>query len=266
MRRARRLATLLLAAVAVGLAAGCGHDQESQSAPRPSGERIPTAAGSATPYGAGAAKVWVLKPSERPVRNVVVYLHGWGATTPFEWHLAWFDHLLARGSAVIFPQYQPGSYDDPQVATTFDLRLGLRTGFAALGESGRPVVVAGFSFGACLAFFYAANAARWGVPAPVAVYSVFPTDPRVLDPTLDLPPLRRTRVLILVGADDTVVGRDGADTFWTWLEPVPRRLREYRVVASTDFLADHEAPTAVAEPAVRRAFWTPLDRLLATPA
>jgi pimeloyl-ACP methyl ester carboxylesterase len=204
----------------------------------------------------------VLRPSGRPVRSVVVFLHGWGATSPFEWHLAWFDHLLARGSAVIFPQYQPGSYDDPQAVTPFDLRLGLRTGFARLGKIDVPVVVAGFSFGACLAFYYAANAASWAVPAPAAVYSVFPTDPRVVDPTLGLPPLHRTRVIVLVGEDDSVVGRVGADTFWTWLEPLPRRLRTYRVVRSSDFLADHEAPTFISEQAVRRAFWTPLDGLI----
>jgi hypothetical protein len=86
---------------------------------------------------------------------VVVYLHGWGANLPFEWHQAWFEHLLARGSAVL--------------------------------------------------------------------------------------------------------------AFWSLLGAVPASEKEYRVIRTTDdLLADHEAPTAIHDPVVRRTFWGPLDRLVAS--
>jgi pimeloyl-ACP methyl ester carboxylesterase len=174
------------------------------------------------------------------------------------------DHLLARGSAVIFPRYQEGSSDDPQVTTIFDLEEGLRTGFEALDEPGLPVVAAGFSWGGALAFYYAARAGRWRVPRPRAVYSVFPADPRGADPLLDLPRPRRTRVVILVGDRDDVVGTYGADTFWTWLRPLPAKWKTYRVVRTTDALfASHEAPTVVTSPVVRKVFWAPLDALVA---
>jgi pimeloyl-ACP methyl ester carboxylesterase len=234
---------------------------------RPSGPPIPTAMGIARPYGHGASQVWVLTPRASHIRSVVVFIHGWTATNPFEWHQVWLDHLLAEGSAVIFPVYQPGSTDDPQVVTIFDLRTGLHMGFAALGKRELPVVAAGFSFGAGLAFYYAANARYWGLPPPRAVYSIFPVDPIVFDPGLtrlhSLPAQPAMRLELMVGDRDTVVGKAGAHAFWEWLPPTSRRLSTYRVIRTTDrLLADHEAPTYVQSAEVRRVFWRPLDALI----
>jgi acetyl esterase/lipase len=260
----RRLGVVALAGAVV--AAGCGEAVDIP-APRPSGPTIQTAAGIARPYGEGAEQVWVLTPREEP-RAVVVFVHGWTATTPFEWHQAWLDHLLRAGSAVVFPVYQPGSASDPQVTTLFDLRVGLRRGFAALNEPDLPVVAAGFSFGATLAFYYAANARYWGVPPPAAVYSIFPVDPIVFDPGLTrlpvLPADADLSVEILVGDRDDVVGDGGARALWRWLPPRVRAVGRYRVIrTSKRLLADHEAPTYVQSPEVRRVFWSPLDKLLA---
>jgi pimeloyl-ACP methyl ester carboxylesterase len=223
--------------------------------------------GVARPYSVGASQVWVLTPRARQPRSVVVFLHGWAATNPFEWHQVWLEHLLAEGNAVIFPAYQPGSTDDPQVVTIFDLRTGLRRGFAALGKRELPVVAAGFSFGASLAFYYAANARYWGLPPPRAVYSIFPVDPIVFDPGLtrlhSLPAQPALRVELLVGDRDTVVGDAGARAFREWLSPSSRRLSTYRVIRTTErLLADHEAPTYVQSAEVRRVFWRPLDALI----
>ena len=104
MRRAAVLAGVLAVAVALG---ACTGGDERPDGPAPSGPEVRTAAGVATPYGAGAGQVWILRPADGEIRSVVVYVHGWGAALPFEWHAAWFDHLLARGSAVLFPRYQP---------------------------------------------------------------------------------------------------------------------------------------------------------------
>ncbi len=196
---------------------------------------------------------------------MVVYIHGWGANLPFYWHLEWLDHLLARGNAVIFPNYQEGSIDDPWISTPWNLQDGLRLGFRALGRRDLPVVVAGFSVGATLSFFYAAKARAWGLPRPRAVYSVFPVDPEAIDPLQSLPPLKGSpRVLILVGDRDTTVGREGADALWRWLRPLPKALKRYRVIRTTgQLLADHEAPTNISDPVVRRTFWSPLDTLVA---
>jgi pimeloyl-ACP methyl ester carboxylesterase len=258
--------TLLRACLAAGVAsllAGCGGGGRDEAVrPAASGTTVEVEGGVATPYGEGDGRVWVLTRADGDVESVVVYLHGWGATLPTEWHQAWLEHLLAGGSAVVFPQFQDG-FDDTFLATPADLRAGLRLGFAALGEPAVPVVAAGFSIGATLSFVYAANADSWGVPAPRSVYSIFPVDPAQVDPGLDLSGLHETRALLLVGDRDVVTGSAGADAIGRMLTSLPDDLRTTRLVrTSDDLVADHEAPTFVESPAVRTTFWEPLDQLV----
>lgn len=223
---------------------------------------IETERGTATPYGTGAEQVWVLRPTVGEAKGVVVYLHGYGAYLPFAWHLRWMDHLLEKGSIVLFPRYQPG-LDDPFVLTPFDLAEGLRTGFDAIEYEGEPVVAAGFSLGAALAVIYAARAEEWGVPPPRSVYSIFPVDPVLVDIELDLSTIEETSVLLLVGDHDEVVGQDGAREILEGLVGLPPSSKRLRVIRTTgDLFADHEAPAAIHDPTVRETFWTPLDRLV----
>jgi hypothetical protein len=54
-----------------------------------------------------------------------------------------------------------------------------------------------------------------------------------------------------------------AQAFWHWLGRHPGGSKEFRTVRSTPtFRADHSAP-ALSTPAARRAFWRPVDRLIA---
>jgi acetyl esterase/lipase len=252
-------AVCIVLAVAAG---SCGGRDDEPPRPVPTGDAIPVDGGVATPYGRDAGRVWVLTPTTGEVESVVVYLHGWGARLPFEWHLVWLEHLLSHGSAVLFPEYQDG-VDDAFVVAPYDLRVGLQLGFRALREQGVPVVAAGFSVGATLAFVYAAAADAWDVPKPQAVYSIFPVDPLQIDPALDLSGLHETRVVLLVGDRDDIAGRYGADALVENLGSLPPRLLEYGVVRTTDeLIADHEAPTYVDDPAVRATFWQPLDELV----
>jgi pimeloyl-ACP methyl ester carboxylesterase len=215
-------------------------------------------------YGHGAGKVWVITPRRGIARSVVVFVHGWTATSPFDWHQAWLDHLVARGSVVLFPVYQAGRPDDAFASTPRGLRAGLVAGFRALGSTRLPVVVVGYSVGGALAFEYAARAAAWHLPRPAAVMSVFPVDPLQVDPALlDLGP-PKVPVLVLAGDRDEVVGEAGAKAFWRWLGPVARRLKTYRLLRSTNgFVFRHEALKALGDPIVRAAFWAPLDSLVA---
>lgn len=250
------LRAVVLAALALVLGAGCG----GSSGPKASGEAVRVAGGRATPYGTGDGRVWLLLPREGEPRSVVVYVHGWGAYLPFDWHQQWFEHLLARGSAVVFPAYQDG-IDDAFVVTPYDLCDGLELGFRALGRRDLPVVVAGFSVGGVLAFEYAAKAGEWGLPAPRAVLSIFPIDPHVIDPSLDLGGLRGIPVVLRAGDHDDVAGRTGADDLARLLGG--GALLDYRIVRSSKAVwADHELPTLVFKPEVRRLFWQPLDRLV----
>jgi len=247
---------LLCAALVLVLSAGCG----GTSRPAASGEVISVAGGTATPYGVGAGRVWILLPRKGEIRSLVVYLHGWDASLPFDWHQAWFEHLLHRGSAVMFPAYQDG-VDDSFVVAPYDMHDGLVLGFRALHRPDLPVIAAGFSVGGTLAFVYAANAPDWGLPRPRAVYSIFPADPYQIEPALDLSGVPAIPVVLRAGDHDTVVGRDGADTLAGMLRPGAHL--DYRIIRSVKGAwADHYLPTLVWNPEVRRLFWTPLDRLV----
>jgi pimeloyl-ACP methyl ester carboxylesterase len=263
----RPSSTLLgIAAVAsvVLLAGGCGGS--SRSALPQSGPTVQTEAGVARPYGHGSSAVWVLTPSGAKARSVVVFIHGWTATSPFDWHQEVLDHLLREGSAVVFPVYQTTGGAEEFVTAPYNLRDGLQAGFRALGQSELPVVVVGFSVGGALAFYYAADAVGWGVPRPVAVYSIFPIDPLSMDPGLSLlGPPPRIPFLIVAADKDDVVGDAGARAFLKWLAPLPNSLKTYRFLRSdpNGLFFDHHAPTAIGNPGLRRVFWRPLDLLVA---
>jgi pimeloyl-ACP methyl ester carboxylesterase len=217
------------------------------------------------PIGSGAGSVWVLRP-KGSVQSVVVFAHGWKRAPPSPAHpwvaqfAPWLAHLVAEGNAVIFPRYQLGG-DAAGPATIAAFRRGLQLGFRRLGGPDVPVIAVGYSYGASLVFYYAAEAERWGLRAPEAVDSIFPVGPI---PGAPLPAIPASlRVLIEVGDRDTVAGRSGAEAWWTLLRSQPPGRKRFVVVRSgRGFEADHASPKSSGL-AARRAFWAPLDRLLA---
>jgi dienelactone hydrolase len=227
----------------------------------PAGAGAPRVEG---PFGKGPASVWLVR-ALGPTRAIVVFGHGWKVAPPsasYPWvgqFLPWLEHLARRGDAVVFPRYQEGG--DAQGATrAADFEAGLRNAFARLSGVGDvPVVAVGYSYGASLAFTYAANARAWRLPVPRAIDAVFPAFPI---PGVPLPKLpRSTRVLVQVGDADSEAGRGGADAFWAWLG-ARSPLRRYDVVRSHDgFVASHAAPKQTT-PIARMSFWAPLDRLV----
>jgi pimeloyl-ACP methyl ester carboxylesterase len=218
------------------------------------------------PFGRGAAQVWIVLPEGRP-RSVVVFGHGWKLAPPvpplawIEQFRPWLDHLASRGNAIVFPRYQFGANDSLGTPRVLAYRRGLVRAFVRLGRPHVPVIAVGYSYGASLALYYAANARRWRLPVPVAVDSVFPAG---LIPGTPLPLLAPTvRVLIQVGDQDTEAGAVGASSFWAWLRGHPAARKHYEVVASVPGLAaTHKAPKQTG-PAARHAFWQPLDALIA---
>jgi hypothetical protein len=217
------------------------------------------------PFGSGAGAVWLLEPRSRP-RSVVVFLHGWKVAPPspsYPWvgqFRPWLDHLVAGGSAVLFPAYQTGG-DVQAPGRVESLRQGLEEGFRRLADRRLPVVTAGYSYGASLAFYYAANARSWRLPAPVAVDAIFPAGPipGVAWPGLPV----SVRGLIEVGDRDTVAGHGGADAVLSLLAGRDGARQRLVVVRSRPgFAAVHAAPKLSTPPA-RASFWRPLDALIA---
>lgn len=218
------------------------------------------------PFGSGAGQVWVIRPPGR-VRSVVVFAHGWKTAPPSparSWvgqFLPWLDHLVARGSAVVFPRYQLGIGDVAGPPRAAAYRQGVRLGLEHVDAPRVPVVVAGYSYGASLAFAYAADARRWGLPVPRAVDCVFPAGPAAGVPLARIPD--GVRVLLQVGDRDGEAGRGGADALWRLLAGHPASRKRFEIVRSgPGLVADHAAPK-LATPQARTAFWAPLDALVA---
>ena len=220
------------------------------------------------PFGIGAGEVWLLRPAGK-VRSIVVFGHGWKLYPPSRerpWvnqFRPWLDHLVARGNAVVFPRYQLGTGDSEDVARLLDYRRGLALGLARLSVGGVPVVAVGYSFGASLAMYYAADARSWRLPEPAAVDAIFPAGKIAGAPPFTGVP-DALRVLVQVGDRDTEAGGSGALSFWADLASHPRARKRYVVVHSHDgFVADHAAPKG-ASAAARLAFWAPLDALISS--
>lgn len=218
------------------------------------------------PFGRGAAAVWVVRPAV-PVRAVVVFGHGWKVAPPsasYPWvgqFRPWLDHLAARGDAVIFPRYQLGGADAQDASRVRDYEAGAVAGYARLGRPRVPLVAAGYSYGATLAFYLAADARRLGLPVPRAIDAVFAAGPV---PGVRLGAIATTtRVLLQVGDRDTEAGSGGANAFSALLRARGVRTVRYEVVRSRGaFVADHAAPKGTTATA-RAAFWSPLDALVA---
>lgn len=254
-------AVLYLAACGLCLVALLVPDASARSGGAPGGGRL------RGPFGTGAGAVWVLEPDGR-ARSIVVFGHGWKVAPPspsYPWvgqFRPWLDHLLARGNAVVFPRYQLGG-DAQGPARVDSFRAGVATGLARLaGLRGLPVVAVGYSYGASLAFYFGANATRWRLPVPRGIVAVFPAGLIAGASLPALPP--SVDVLIEVGDRDTSAGSGGALAFWSWLRGHPASAKRLvTVVSSAGFSADHAAPKSDSA-AARRAFWAPLDAMIAS--
>ena len=213
--------------------------------------------------GSGAQGAAIFRPpgSYGTRGPVVIFLHAWVAIDPARYG-PWIGHLVRRGATVIFPVYQT----KPAYDTTTPLANVLAGVRAALGQVlvvPARLVVAGHSAGGALAADYAAVAARHGLPAPAAVFSVYPGRKlrhlMVPIPTVDLAQIAPgTRVLALAGERDTAVGSGTA-----------RRIARDAVRADAslvtirdDAVDGHRAPRSFTG-AVQRTFWAPLDALVA---
>jgi dienelactone hydrolase len=150
----------------------------------------------------------------------------------------------------------------PLANTLVALRLALAEVRVAPGR----LVVAGHSAGGALAADYAASARAAGLPAPAAVFSVYPGR-SLRGIALRIPTVSArnipagTRVLALAGARDRVVGTRVART----IARTATRARATLRIVRDPAVDDHGGPQR-SDPAARRAFWAPLDRLVAATA
>src|SRR5262245_51466330 len=78
-----------------------------QAASGPGGAVLKHASVTRTRHGSGNSEYWLYEPAAPAPASapLVVFLHGWSGTNPAIYG-AWIDHLVRRGSVVVFPRYQ----------------------------------------------------------------------------------------------------------------------------------------------------------------
>jgi len=209
-------------------------------------------------FGDGADEFWLFFPDHpRPeTAPFVVFLHGWTAMNPRTYG-AWIRHTVRKGHIVVYPRYQETTFDAPA-----DMLAAASSAVAAAWSRARDegpvrplpdkVVWIGHSLGGVLATLLAADSGAIGLPPPAAVLSVEPGG----QDRLDLTDLRNlpsdTRVLLVVGEEDRVVGDEGAITLARTMTHMPSGNVEMVTVRSDPrpvpaLVANHIAPLAVAE-------------------
>ena len=189
-------------------------------------------------------------------RATVAFLHGWSDRSPTN-YLAWIQHLTDSGVAVVFPRYQTSLRASRKQMLT-SAEVSLREGLAELGDDCGPLILAGYSFGAGICVIAAAESEAWEIPAPAAVYGVFPyfvrgrnSDPLVISSSIS--------VDLVVGDRDQVVGSRGAKEIARSIAPHPSTLELLRSTRSMSF--GHFSVLQTSRIA-RRVFWRPLDEIV----
>jgi len=211
--------------------------------------------------GATGATI-VLRGSPAGRRRVVVLLHGWKLLGP-EAYRRWSEHLVRLGSIVILPRYQTATAQDTS-AVLANAEVGIRAALDRLRLRPSSLVVAGHSAGAALAADYAATATDAGLPAPAAVFAVYPgrairDNPPI--PEADASQIAAdTRIVVLAGASDDLVGEGPARELVAAATGVPPERRKLVVVDTPG--ADKHFDPVLDGPPVRREIWRRLDRLV----
>ena len=215
--------------------------------------------------GTGPRGATIFRPANADAdAPVVVFLHGWLAVDP-AFYAPWIEHLVRGGATVIYPAYQEPPFLDT-VSPLPNTLIALRLAFERVRVAPGRLAVVGHSAGGALAADYAASARAAGLPAPAVVMSAYPGRSLRGIP-LRIPAVSArniaagTRVLVLAGADDRVVGTATART----IARTATRARVALRIVRDPLVDDHRAPQR-ADQASRRTFWAPLDRLIAATA
>jgi len=195
---------------------------------------------------------------------VVIFLHGWVAIDPQRYG-PWIGHLVRGGTTVIYPAYQTKpAYDT--ITPLANLLAGVRRALEQVRLAPGRLVVAGHSAGGALSADYAAVATANGLPAPAAVFSVYPGRKlrhlAVPIPAANLAMIAPgTRVLVFAGERDTAVGSVTAHRIVTDATHADATLRIIR-----DDAVDEHSDPRMFDGIAQQTFWRPLDELVAATA
>lgn len=208
-------------------------------------------------HGEGRDEYWLFLPDHPMPQQapMIVFLHGWTAMDPQPYG-AWLRHMARKGHILVYPRYQASLLDDPQTMLNA-AASAVQAAWLRLQSAG-PVaprtdklIWIGHSLGATFSAILAARSQELGLPPAEALLLVQPGgETRIpLDAIDDLP--LATRVTLVVGDEDAVVGNDGATAIIAKLGHLPPMNVEHVLMRSDRrlapaLLANHLAPLAAA--------------------
>lgn len=199
---------------------------------------------------------WLFAPegtaqADRATLPVVLFLHGFGATDPALYQ-DWIDHLVRRGTVVIYPDYQePGYLGGGQAAYLANLFAGAGEALTRLGTPPDQVHVVGHSLGAVLTAAYGVLAPAADLPPATTLTMIEPGGCRNCGNFgsfgVPLPLTRRIAPEILVrtvvGGDDDFVGDADARSIQQMLGDIPADRKAFETIPSDE----HGLPALVAD-------------------
>lgn len=217
----------------------------AQPAQGPGGKQQRHAGVRTTQVGGSPGSVTIFEPEEPtpPSAPVVAFTQGVGS----EEYQGWIDHLVGRGSIVVF-QNQP--FDTVDVTERRKGPVaGLRAAVRALARPGHVtpqwdhLVLVGHSVGGNMAAQLAADTGKQRLPRPTAVFAVQPRleDQASLRVLGGIP--RSSLALVLASDRDDRVGQEGPKALWAALGHLPAARRSYVLVRSDQ----HGTPALVAD-------------------
>lgn len=191
--------------------------------------------------------------------QTIVFTHGWGAIKP-DYYLAWIEHIVRKGSIVLYPRYQGGLRTKPERFTENTV-AGVRKGLEWLSTQAtlpKPVPerwgTAGHSAGGLLAVNLALALPEAGLPRPAFVFSAEPGrtsgNKRELVPLADLSKLpASTLLVVLSGQNDPIVGEKDSARIFKETTAIPPENKEWLGLSddahgTPALRAGHRAPCA----------------------
>jgi acetyl esterase/lipase len=174
------------------------------------------------------------QPDSAPI---IVFFHGYGAYNPMAYG-QWIQHLVRKGSTVIFPRYQesmlsplPSGYADNCAIAIKDALKKLSTGDHVRAKKGNLSFV-GHSFGGAILANLAVNYKAFGIPKPAVAMLCSPGTGFVsmgrLDSYEEMP--ADIKLLVTVSENDKIVGDEFALRVFNEAKHVPDKnfIRQFR--------------------------------------
>jgi dienelactone hydrolase len=179
--------------------------------------------------GSGAQRSYAFIPNKPSGKKLplIIFSHGWMGTNPKNYG-ALIDHLVRRGSVVIYPVYQTDGNTPPQEITNTAAQSisktisRLNAEFPDLINTDKTLYY-GFSMGASMSINFAMNPSQYGLPAPKGLILVAPGDAHhvahgalaqsIVLKSIDQLPINLP-IILMTGKEDVTIGVPMGHKYW----------------------------------------------------